>query len=83
MQTGTKILVGIEQGGREVAEALQIVQTTFIGLTIAFVAIGLFSLWCLMRNDAKRRKADREAIRVRTFMKIDGVDTAFDMKEAA
>lgn len=83
MQTGTKILVGLEQGGREVAEALQIVQTTFIGLAVAFVAVGLFSLWLVVRNDARRKADELARRRVRTFIEINGEPVAFDMKEAA
>lgn len=84
--TGTLILEGLEQGGREVAEALQIVQTTFIGLAVAFVAVGLFSLWLICRNDARRRKAERDRKRVRTYLEIDGQPVEFEvtnLREAA
>ena len=74
MQTGTLIVQGVADG----------VFWSCVGaLCGALILVGLFSLWLIMRNDAKRRKAERERVHVRTFLEINGVPTAFDMKEAA
>lgn len=72
--TGTLILQGISDG----------VFWSVVGaLCAALILVGLFAVWRICRNDALRRKADRERLRVRTFLEINGVATPFDMKEAA
>lgn len=74
---GVRIWQGLEQGGVDTVVVLY----GGFGAVMLFGLLLSFAIWWI--NDRRQKRAEFARLRVRTLIEVDGIERAFDLKEAA